>query len=157
MLPEHKQNLDATGESRPLNGYDHATSDYGGLNFPITTVHHVLQKSWLLPTPVSEISGLCRTVLKHCMNSVTLTNTAVSFLAYAQGETMSMDLTEPDAGSDLQRSNAESNLQRKRRLHGRLNGVKRFITNGDCKSSTWYLARSEEGTKRRSWSFYVHL
>ena len=41
-------------------------------------------ESWLLPTPVSEISGLCRTVLKHCMNSVTLTNTAVSFLAYAK-------------------------------------------------------------------------
>ena len=43
-----------------------------------------VQKSWLLPTPVSEISGLCRTVLKHCTNSVTLTNTAVSFLAYAK-------------------------------------------------------------------------
>ncbi len=60
------------------------------------------------------------------------------------GETMSMDLTEPDAGSDLQ----SVMLKATQKEDGSwvLNGVKRFITNGDADIHL-VLARSEEGTK----------
>ncbi|MCM1109650.1 MAG: acyl-CoA dehydrogenase family protein [Clostridium sp.] len=60
-----------------------------------------------------------------------------------EGETMSMDLTEPDAGSDLQ----SVMLKATEMPDGtwRLNGVKRFITNGDSDIHL-VLARSEEGT-----------
>ena len=59
------------------------------------------------------------------------------------GETMSMDLTEPDAGSDLQRVMLKATQDEDGTW--RLNGVKRFITNGDSDIHL-VLARSEEGT-----------
>ena len=60
------------------------------------------------------------------------------------GETMSMDLTEPDAGSDLQRVMLKATFDEANNCW-RLNGVKRFITNGDSDIHL-VLARSEEGT-----------
>ena len=56
---------------------------------------------------------------------------------------MSMDLTEPDAGSDLQRVMLKATQDEDGTW--RLNGVKRFITNGDSDIHL-VLARSEEGT-----------
>ncbi|MDE7401860.1 MAG: acyl-CoA dehydrogenase family protein [Muribaculaceae bacterium] len=70
------------------------------------------------------------------------------------GETMSMDLTEPDAGSDLQ----SVMLKATQKEDGSwvLNGVKRFITNGDSDIHL-VLARSEEGTKDgRGLSMFVY-
>lgn len=61
-----------------------------------------------------------------------------------QGETMSMDLTEPDAGSDLQSVMLKATYSEKDQCWY-LNGVKRFITNGDADIHL-VLARSEEGT-----------
>ena len=61
-----------------------------------------------------------------------------------QGETMSMDLTEPDAGSDLQSVMLKATYSEKDECWY-LNGVKRFITNGDADIHL-VLARSEEGT-----------
>ena len=60
------------------------------------------------------------------------------------GETMSMDLTEPDAGSDLQRVMLKATFDEENNCW-RLNGVKRFITNGDSDIHL-VLARSEAGT-----------
>ena len=60
------------------------------------------------------------------------------------GETMSMDLTEPDAGSDLQSVMLKATFDEQENCW-RLNGVKRFITNGDADLHL-VLARSEEGT-----------
>lgn len=60
------------------------------------------------------------------------------------GETMSMDLTEPDAGSDLQSVMLKATYDEAEGCW-RLNGVKRFITNGDADLHL-VLARSEEGT-----------
>lgn len=60
------------------------------------------------------------------------------------GETMSMDLTEPDAGSDLQRVMLKATYSERDKCWY-LNGVKRFITNGDSDIHL-VLARSEEGT-----------
>ncbi len=71
-----------------------------------------------------------------------------------EGETMSMDLTEPDAGSDLQ----SVMLKATQKPDGTwvLNGVKRFITNGDSDIHL-VLARSEEGTKDgRGLSMFIY-
>jgi alkylation response protein AidB-like acyl-CoA dehydrogenase len=70
------------------------------------------------------------------------------------GETMSMDLTEPDAGSDLQRVMLKATQQSDGTW--RLNGVKRFITNGDSDIHL-VLARSEEGTRDgRGLSMFIY-
>ncbi len=57
---------------------------------------------------------------------------------------MSMDLTEPDAGSDLQSVMLKATYSEEEGCW-LLNGVKRFITNGDADLHL-VLARSEEGT-----------
>lgn len=71
----------------------------------------------------------------------------------SKGETAAMDLTEPDAGSDLQAVQLKATL-----VEGKwfLNGVKRFITNGDGNISL-VLARSEEGTSDgRGLSMFIY-
>ena len=71
------------------------------------------------------------------------------------GETMSMDLTEPDAGSDLQRVMLKATFDEKENCW-RLNGVKRFITNGDSDIHL-VLARSEEDTRDgRGLSMFIY-
>jgi len=72
-----------------------------------------------------------------------------------EGATGAMDLTEPDAGSDLQsvQFKATYNQETGQWL---LNGVKRFITNGDADISL-VLARSEEDTvDARGLSLFVY-
>lgn len=72
-----------------------------------------------------------------------------------EGETMSMDLTEPDAGSDLQRAMLKATYDKENDCW-RLNGVKRFITNGDSDLHL-VLARSEEGTRDgRGLSMFIY-
>ena len=71
------------------------------------------------------------------------------------GATCSMDLTEPDAGSDLQSVRLKATFDEKANCW-RLNGVKRFITNGDADIKL-VLARSEEGTTDgRGLSYFVY-
>jgi len=71
------------------------------------------------------------------------------------GETMSMDLTEPDAGSDLQSVMLKATYNEKDDCWY-LNGVKRFITNGDSDIHL-VLARSEEGTRdARGLSMFIY-
>lgn len=71
------------------------------------------------------------------------------------GETCSMDLTEPDAGSDLQAVMLKAEWCEEKGMW-MLNGVKRFITNGDAQIKL-VLARSEEGTTDgRGLSYFVH-
>ena len=70
------------------------------------------------------------------------------------GESMSMDLTEPDAGSDLQRVMLKATQDADGTW--KLNGVKRFITNGDSDIHL-VLARSEEGTRDgRGLSMFIY-
>lgn len=72
-----------------------------------------------------------------------------------KGYTCSMDLTEPDAGSDLQAVRLKASFDEKNNCW-RLNGVKRFITNGDADIKL-VLARSEEGTTdARGLSYFVY-
>jgi alkylation response protein AidB-like acyl-CoA dehydrogenase len=71
------------------------------------------------------------------------------------GETMAMDLTEPDAGSDLQAVQLKATWDEKKQVW-LLNGVKRFITNGDGDIAL-VLARSEMGTKDgRGLSMFIY-
>ena len=60
------------------------------------------------------------------------------------GETCAMDLTEPDAGSDLGAVQLKATYDAEKKQWF-LNGVKRFITNGDAHVN-FVLARSEDGT-----------
>ena len=72
-----------------------------------------------------------------------------------KGETMSMDLTEPDAGSDLQSVMLKATYSEEDGCW-LLNGVKRFITNGDSDIHL-VLARSEEGTRDgRGLSMFIY-
>jgi len=71
------------------------------------------------------------------------------------GETMAMDLTEPDAGSDLQAVMLKATFNEADGFWY-LNGVKRFITNGDGDIAL-VLARSEEGTQDgRGLSMFIY-
>ncbi|MEN9445079.1 MAG: Acyl-CoA dehydrogenase [Bacteroidota bacterium] len=74
---------------------------------------------------------------------------------FSKGATGAMDLTEPDAGSDLQAVQLKATWDEAAQTW-RLNGVKRFITNGDADISL-VLARSEEGTNDgRGLSLFVY-
>ena len=71
------------------------------------------------------------------------------------GATAAMDLTEPDAGSDLQAVMLKATYNENEN-QWYLSGVKRFITNGDADISL-VLARSEEGTHDgRGLSLFVY-
>ena len=72
-----------------------------------------------------------------------------------KGATMSMDLTEPDAGSDLQAVMLKATYNEDEDTWY-LNGVKRFITNGDSDVHL-VLARSEaDSTDGRGLSMFVY-
>ena len=116
---------------------------YGGLNFP--------------NVPFSMLSEIVSAADSSFQNIWSLQSCADTLYEFGDedqrqryipricaGETMSMDLTEPDAGSDLQRVMLKATFDEKENCW-RLNGVKRFITNGDSDVHL-VLARSEEGT-----------
>lgn len=74
---------------------------------------------------------------------------------FHKGATAAMDLTEPDAGSDLQAVQLKATYDNHKH-RWMLDGVKRFITNGDADISL-VLARSEEGTTdARGLSLFVY-
>ena len=74
---------------------------------------------------------------------------------FNKGATAAMDLTEPDAGSDLQAVQLKATYDNHKHKW-MLDGVKRFITNGDADISL-VLARSEEGTSdARGLSLFVY-
>lgn len=135
------ENLDATrkaglwGISMPRR--------YGGLNLPNTTF-----------SMLSELIAAADAGFQNVWSLQSCIDTLYEFGSEEQrqkyipricaGETMSMDLTEPDAGSDLQRVMLKATYDKENDCW-RLNGVKRFITNGDSDIHL-VLARSEEGT-----------
>ncbi len=73
---------------------------------------------------------------------------------FNEGATAAMDLTEPDAGSDLQAVQLKAHYDEKKETWF-LNGVKRFITNGDADISL-VLARTESGNDARGLSLFVY-
>ena len=115
---------------------------FGGLNFPITPYIMAADIVSRADTGFENLWGLqdCAETLYEFGND----DQRQRFIPrVCAGETMSMDLTEPDAGYDLQ----AVMLKATKKEDGTwvLNGVKRFITNGDSDIHL-VLARSEEGT-----------
>ena len=116
---------------------------FGGLNFPIVPYIMAADIVSRSDAGFENLWGLqdCAETLYEFGNE----DQHQRFLTrVCQGETMSMDLTEPDAGSDLQSVMLKASFDEKENCW-RLNGVKRFITNGDADIHL-VLARSEEGT-----------
>lgn len=116
---------------------------YGGLNFPITPYVMAAEMVSRADAGFANIWGL-----QDCaetINEFASEEVKAEFLPrFEQGATAAMDLTEPDAGSDLQSVQLKAHFDEDRGLWI-LNGVKRFITNGDADISL-VLARSEDGT-----------
>ena len=125
----------------------------GGLNFPITPYIMAADIVSRADTGFENLWGL-----QDCAETIyefASEDQKQRFIPrVCQGETMSMDLTEPDAGSDLQSVMLKATEQPDGTW--RLNGVKRFITNGDSDIHL-VLARSEDGTKDgRGLSMFIY-
>lgn len=127
---------------------------YGGLNLPNVTFS-------MMSEVIAAADGGFQNIwsLQSCIDTLYEFGTDDQRERYiprvCEGATMSMDLTEPDAGSDLQRVMLKATYDEKEDCW-RLNGVKRFITNGDSDIHL-VLARSEEGTKDgRGLSMFIY-
>lgn len=128
--------------------------EYDGLNFPMVPYVMAAELVSRADGGFSNIWGLqdCAETL-HEFASDEINHDLLPKIH--QGQTMAMDLTEPDAGSDLQAVQLKATWDENRKSW-MLNGVKRFITNGDAHISL-VLARSEEGTKDgRGLSLFVY-
>ena len=127
---------------------------YGGLNFPIVPYIMAADIVSRADAGFENLWGL-----QDCAETLYEFGNEEQHKRYiprvCKGETMSMDLTEPDAGSDLQSVMLKATFDEKENCW-RLNGVKRFITNGDSDIHL-VLARSEEGTKDgRGLSMFIY-
>lgn len=116
---------------------------YGGLNFPAT-----------IYTAITEMVSRADASLQNLVGLQDIAETICEFGSedqrqeylprFAKGEIDgSMDLTEPDSGSDLQSVRLRAYQDKDGNWF--LNGMKRFITNG-CAKCHLVLARSEDGT-----------
>jgi alkylation response protein AidB-like acyl-CoA dehydrogenase len=144
MEAVHKAGL--TGISMPRR--------YGGLNLPIVPYIMAADMVSRADAGFENLWGLqdCAETLYEFGNEDQRCRYIPRVCA---GETMSMDLTEPDAGSDLQAVMLKATYSEKDDCWY-LNGVKRFITNGDSDIHL-VLARSEEGTKDgRGLSMFIY-
>lgn len=146
-----KVNLDATRKAA-LMGMS-MPRRLGGLNFPVTPYIMAADIVSRADAGFENLWGL-----QDCAETIyefASEDQKQRFIPrVCEGETMSMDLTEPDAGSDLQ----SVMLKATQKPDGSwvLNGVKRFITNGDADIHL-VLARSEEGTKDgRGLSMFIY-
>ena len=127
---------------------------FGGLNFPITPYTMCAEIVAAADAGFGNIWSL-----QDCIETLYEFGNEDQHQRYiprvCQGETMSMDLTEPDAGSDLQSVMLKATYSEKDGCW-LLNGVKRFITNGDADIHL-VLARSEEGTRDgRGLSMFIY-
>ncbi|MBQ5726559.1 MAG: acyl-CoA dehydrogenase family protein [Alistipes sp.] len=116
---------------------------FGGLNFPLTCFVMANEMVARADASFENIWGLqdCAETL----NEFASEEQKMKYLTWVcQGATCAMDLTEPDAGSDLGAVQLKATWSEERQTW-LLNGVKRFITNGDGDVSL-VLARTEEGT-----------
>ena len=126
---------------------------FGGLNFPITPYIMAADIVSRADTGFENLWGLqdCAETIYEFADEDQKQRYITRVCA---GETMSMDLTEPDAGSDLQSVMLKATPQEDGTWL--LNGVKRFITNGDSDIHL-VLARSEDGTKDgRGLSMFIY-
>jgi hypothetical protein len=127
---------------------------YGGLNFPI--VPYIMAADIVSRADAGFVNIWGLQDCAETINEFASEDQKEKYLTrVCNGDTMAMDLTEPDAGSDLQAVQLKAVYDEK---SGKwiLNGVKRFITNGDGDISL-VLARSEPGTKDgRGLSMFIY-
>ena len=146
------ENLDATRKAG-LNGVT-MPRRYGGLNFPMAIYSAINEMVAAGDTGFENIWSL-----QDCIETLYEFGDEDQRKRFVprvcEGETMSMDLTEPDAGSDLQSVMLKATFDEENNCW-RLNGCKRFITNGDSDIHL-VLARSEEGTRDgRGLSMFIY-
>ena len=127
---------------------------FGGLNFPI--VPYIMAADIVSRADAGFVNIWGLQDCAETLNEFASEEQKERWLTrVVNGETMAMDLTEPDAGSDLQAVQLKATWSEKKNTW-LLNGVKRFITNGDGDIAL-VLARSEEGTRDgRGLSMYVY-
>ncbi len=128
--------------------------EYGGLNFSMVPYVMAAELVSRADAGFANIWGLqdcAETIYEFASKEI-----KEEFLPRInKGDTCSMDLTEPDAGSDLQSVMLKATWDEEKQMWF-LNGVKRFITNGDAQIKL-VLARSEEGTTDgRGLSYFVY-
>lgn len=128
---------------------------YGGLNFPLLPYVMAAEMVARADAGFANIWGL-----QDCAETINEFGSEEQKEKYLprftrDGATAAMVLTEPDAGSDLQSVKLKATFDEKENFW-KLNGVKRFITNGDADISL-VLARSEEGTiDARGLSMFIY-
>ena len=147
-----QQNIDVINQAG-LNGIS-LPRKYNGLNFPITPFIMAAEIVARADAGLQNIWGL-----QDCAETINEFASDEQKAKYlprvCAGETCAMDLTEPDAGSDLQSVMLKATFDEENNCW-RLNGVKRFITNGDADIHL-VLARSEEGTRDgRGLSMFIY-
>ncbi len=127
---------------------------YDGLNFPVVVATMAAEMVARADAGFENIWSLqecAETIKKFADEDIK----ADILPRIARGETCSMDLTEPEAGSDLQSVSLRATWDEEVQMW-RLNGTKRFITNGDADIKL-VLARSEEGTTdARGLSLFIY-
>lgn len=128
--------------------------EFGGLNFPIVPYIMAADIVSRADAGFVNIWGL-----QDCAETINEFGSHEQREKYltrvSSGETMAMALTEPDAGSDLQAVMLKAHFDEEKNTW-LLNGVKRFITNGDGDISL-VLARTEERTQDgRGLSMFIH-
>ena len=147
-----QQNIDVINQAG-LNGIS-LPREYNGLNFPIVPFIMATEIVARADAGLQNIWGLQDWA--ETINEFANAEQKSKYLPrVSAGETCAMDLTEPDAGSDLQAVQLKATYNE---ADGKwyLNGVKRFITNGDGHISL-VLARSEEGTNDgRGLSMFIY-
>ncbi|SNR44606.1 hypothetical protein SAMN06265371_103111 [Lutibacter agarilyticus] len=128
---------------------------YGGLNFPLLPYVMAAEMVARADAGFANIWGL-----QDCAETIYEFGSEAQREKYLprfnrDGATAAMVLTEPDAGSDLQAVKLKAVFNEEKNTWI-LNGVKRFITNGDADISL-VLARSEEGTSdARGLSMFIY-
>jgi hypothetical protein len=138
LTVQNIKDLNDAGVSGAMLGHK-----YGGLNFPCSVY-----------TMMTEMVSRADASLQNLFGLQDIAETISEFGSdeqkdkylplFARGEVDgSMDLTEPDSGSDLQSVRLRAHQDENGQWY--LNGMKRFITNG-CAKVHLVLARSEEGT-----------
>ena len=146
------ENLEAMNHAG-LNGMT-MPRRYGGLNLPVTVYTAANE---IVSTGDAGFENIWS--LQDCIETLYCFGNEEQRQKYiprvCKGETMSMDLTEPDAGSDLQSVMLKATFDEENNCW-RLNGSKRFITNGDSDIHL-VLARSEAGTRDgRGLSMFIY-
>ncbi|MDD3155454.1 MAG: acyl-CoA dehydrogenase family protein [Victivallaceae bacterium] len=117
---------------------------FGGLNFPVSIYTMMTEMVSRADGSLQNLFGL-QDIAETISEFGTEEQKQTYLPKFAAGEVDgSMDLTEPDYGSDLQSVRLRA-WQDEKTGQWYLNGMKRFITNG-CAKVHLVLARSEEGT-----------